>query len=201
MITKEITYFKETGKINTDDTIKLSIARAKESNIKKILVFTADGIAPLNMVNYLQGSDIKIYAVSFPNQLPFYRKEEDQVMEFFAKTSEEDVKKKLEENNITLIQGVMPFEEIVIPGSPDSRGTIIKETLSLISGGLNLCIQAVIMATDSGHVLPGEDVISMSADTSIIVNGVNSRYLFHPLKGLQIKEIICKPLNLSITRH
>jgi uncharacterized protein len=198
---KEITYFKETGKINTDDTIKLSIARAKELNIKKILVFTADGIAPLNMVNYLQGSDIKIYAVSFPNQLPFYRKEEDQVIEFFAKTSEEDVKKKLEENNITLIQGVMPFEEIVIPGAPDSRGTIIKETLSLISGGLNLCIQAVIMATDSGHVLPGEDVISMSADTSIIVNGVNSRYLFHPLKGLQIKEIICKPLNLSITRH
>lgn len=77
----------------------------------------------------------------------------------------------------------------------------IKETLGLVSGGLHLCVQAVLMATDSGVVMPGEKVIAMSADTSIITFGTNSTFLFHPSRGLNIHKIICKPLNFSISRN
>ncbi len=94
----------------------------------------------------------------------------------------------------------MPLWEIVLPGTVESKVKIIQATLSLISGGLPLCVQAVLMACDAGHVEPGEEVISMSADTAIVARAAQTRWLFHPERGLEIREIICMPRYCNISR-
>jgi len=182
--------------MNISKTVELSIKKAREEGIDKILVFTADGEGPFELRKQLgNNEDIDIIAVSFPNLMPFFQKETDgDIKEFFPKTSYDEHKEKFQNENIKLVQGVMPFEEVIIPGANDTKLKAIKESLNLFSGGLKLCVQAALMATDSGAIKPGEEIISMSADTSIITNGANSRFLFHPTKGLKINKIICKPL-------
>lgn len=191
-----IFYFNEEGKQNISKTAELSIAKAVEEGIKKILVFTGDGEGPKELKKQLEdgGVNLQIIAVSFPNLMPLFEKKEDgAIKEFFPKTSEEEMKEYLRQNNIELVQAAMPFEDVVIPGARDSKMRAIKGTLDLLSGGLKLCIQAVLMATDAGAIKPDERIISMSADTSIVTHGSNSRLLFHPTNGLHVDKIICKP--------
>jgi len=192
---EQIFYFNEEGKVNFSKTAELSIQKAIEEGIKKILVFTSGGKGALELKERVGGEDIHVIAVSFPNLMPFFEKEEDGgVREFYPDTSFDEVKTKLENNNIQLVQGAMPFEDVIVPGARDAKMRAMKEALNLVSGGLKLCVQAVLMATDNGAIKPGENVVAMSADTSILTIGSNSTFLFHPSKGLQIGKIICKPM-------
>ena len=45
-----------------------------------------------------------------------------------------------------------------------------------------------------------EEVVSCSADTAIVASGSFKRLMFSPFEGMEIKEIICKPRNLTMTR-
>jgi len=197
-VESKIYYFKEEGKINTDMTIEFVLKRKKLLNIKKILVFTTDGETAFKIRE--KDMDIKIIAVSFPYKQEFAvtlnNNESNKIT--IPATSKPEIQNKLLESDILLLQGSMPFSEILIPGVKETKKQTIYYTLSLIAGGLNICIQSIIMATDGGLVEPGEEVIAMSADTAIVGTGANSYYMFHPSKGLEVKEIICKPRNLSI---
>jgi hypothetical protein len=51
------------------------------------------------------------------------------------------------------------------------------------------------MASDAGHVELGEHVVAMTSDTSILVRAAGtSRFL----KDLIVREIICKPVLLTV---
>lgn len=106
---------------------------------------------------------------------------------------------RLESEGIQVIRGTAPFaENFFIPGVRDPKLEGIRYALQLISSGLHLCIQAVTMATDAGIIEPGEEVIAMSADTAIVAKAASSRYLFHPIQGMEIREIVCKPRHLTL---
>lgn len=77
----------------------------------------------------------------------------------------------------------------------------INETLTLFSGGMRLCVQAIIMATESGSLEPGETVIALSADTAIVARATLKSLLFDNEEGMEIYEIICKPRLLTISRN
>lgn len=192
-----IFYFNQEGAQNTDSTIDLVLERQKMLNINKILVFTKDGDTALKLRK--KNKDLNVIAVSFPSKQEIYIPDEDNgTKKVEPATSREEVQQILAKNNIQLVLGTMPFNEIVIPGIKETKKQIIYHTLSLISGGLNLCIQAVCMATDNGKVSPQEKVIAMSADTAIVATASNTYWLFHPTKGLEVNELICKPKHLSI---
>jgi len=143
--------------------------------------------------------EIEIIAVSFPYNQEFNVKDENgETTKVIPKTSKMKVKEKLFENNIQLVQGPMPFNEIIIPGTREVKKSTILNTLSLISGGLSFCVQSVLMATDAGVLEKGKNVIAMSADTAVVANSANSQWLFHPVDGLEIKEIICKAHKTSL---
>ncbi len=101
-------------------------------------------------------------------------------------------RKELESKGISVVQSTMPFQEVIIP-EPATQADAIQATLGLISPGMHLCVQAVLMATDAGLVQQGEEVVSMCADTAIVATGALSHWMFHPEQGLEIREIICKP--------
>jgi hypothetical protein len=199
-----IFYYNTEGRQNINTTVELSIKRAKELNIKALIVFTANGEGALIAKKMLKkDTSIRVMAATFPYKHPFFREDKDgNTIKFTAETSDPEVKNKLQRNKIDFIQGIMPFQEIVIPGSKDIRKQAINHTLSLFSSGLKLCVQGILMATDGGYVEPGDYVVSMSADTSIVARSSSSLLLFHPTQGLDICEIICKPRiidNLSLS--
>lgn len=198
---KSIFYFNSEGIGNIEKTVELVIARAKELDIKHIIVFTANGDGAFMLKEKLASEEsIKVYAATFPYKQVFMKKEEDgSSSETFAGTSLPEIRDSLKSKNITLVQGVMPLQDIIIPGTVDEKTQAINYTLSLISGGLKLCVQSILMATDGGFIEPGETVIAMSADTAILATSCISTWLFHPQKGLEIQEIICKPNRFTIT--
>lgn len=198
---KSIYYFYSEGKQNLPKTTELVLERARETGIKNIIVFTADGEGAFLLKESLTENDhIKIHAASFPYKQVFnIRDEQGNMNETIAGTSKGDVRKKLKRQGINLIQGVMPLQEIAIPGVKDIKTQSIHYTLSLISGGLRLCIQSILMAADGGHIESGDIVIAMSADTAIVAKSSLSNWLFHPNHGLEIREIICKPSVFTIT--
>jgi len=183
-------YYPGKGKTMMEDTIKKSLERCKETGIGKILIFTSDGEGPLLAARIKGSSNVRIVAVTFPAGQVFRDNKGNLVR---AKLSDPIERKKLEDEGILVVQGTMPLQEIITPGSSDSKTDAILRTLSLISLSLPLCVQAILMATDAGVVSPGEEVVSASADTAIVGCGALSHWLFHPEEGLDIREIICKP--------
>ena len=72
----------------------------------------------------------------------------------------------------------MPLQDIPIIGvHGDTKIRTINSTLSLLSRGLNLCIEAIIMASDAGYVEQGEEIIVFSADTAIVATGCRKEWL------------------------
>jgi len=197
-VEKSIYYFNEEGNNNTYKTIELALERSKELNINKILVFTRNGETALKIRK--NNKDIDIIAVSFPYKQEFLLpgKNDNENKTVIPETSLSKTKEMLSKNNIKLLQGTMPLSEITIPGLKETKKQTIYYTLLLISGGLNLCVQSILMATDSGLLETGEEIIAMSADTAIVATGTNTHWLFHPIKGLEIREVICKPRYLSL---
>ncbi|MCL5046085.1 MAG: hypothetical protein M1598_04745 [Actinobacteria bacterium] len=196
---KDIYYFDSEGKARITDTIEVVRQRATDLGINKIVVFTSDGEGPRELSRVLSGTPIKIIAVSWPYKQKFFGSEKEEP--FFLPTSDPHVKEELEQIGVKLVQGSMPFQSIIIPGVRDAKIEGIKAGLSLVSGGLPMCVEAIIMATDAGYVEPGEYVIAMSADTAIVANGVSSTWLFHPDEGMTISEIICKPKIFTVSRN
>lgn len=104
-----------------------------------------------------------------------------------------NVRRQLVEANITIVQGTLPFEEILIPGASDLKTVAMRHALRLFGFGMELCIQAILMLCDAGYVEPREEVLSCSADTAILATASTSSLLFSPYEGMEIREVISKP--------
>lgn len=199
-ISKPIFYYNSEGKANLSKTIELVIDRAKENNINHIIIFTADGEGAFKLKEMLGDTEINVYAATFPYKQVFSSKDPNgNKIKVVPQTSLPEIREEFKRLGIRLVQGVMPLQDIIIPDAKDVKNQTIHYTLSLISGGLRLCVQAILMAVDGGHIEPGETVIAMSADTAIVARSSLSTWLFHPTEGLEINEIICKPSKFTIT--
>lgn len=196
-------YFSSEGRHNLEKTVELVYKRVSLlKRIKKILVFTANGEGAFMIKDLVRDSDIQVISATFPYKMPFYIPDDDgNKKEVFAGTSDKDLSEKIRQYGITLIQGVMPLQDIPVSGTltSDTKIKTIVSTLSLFSGGLKLCIDAIIMASDAGYVEQGEEIISFSADTAIVATGCRKDRLFHPEEGLEIRELICKPRDFLIS--
>lgn len=72
--------------------------------------------------------------------------------------------------------------------------SIIAQTLRFFGQGMKVCVEIAAMATDSGHISAGQDVIAIAgagggADTAVVMKTANSRNLF----DIVVKEVIAKP--------
>ena len=61
---REIVYFSEPGKNNTNNVVKLSAERARELGIKNIVVATTTGETAIAVAETFQGQDVSIIAVT-----------------------------------------------------------------------------------------------------------------------------------------
>ena len=197
---KSISYFETERPANLECTVELAVQRAVELRIRKLVIFTTRGKGPKLALPLAAAHGLEIIAATSAHGEQLKERSDPDAQPETVGITDPELRKELEANGVRIVSGLLPFQDIFLPGVPDTKLTVISEVLDLIAGGLRLCVQAIIMATEAGYVRPGEDVVAMAADVAIVATGCYKLLLFSPFDGMQIREIICKPRNLTRTK-
>ena len=190
-------YFLQEGKENLARCLKATFEAAAAHSIKKVIIFTSAGQGvKMAMQNYIaqeRFAEIKEIAVTFPSYTQF------SAVDPSEQSIQSDMRKYLADHGVPIVQAHLPFDPIRSHyeghGILGQDVSLIGNALRIFCGSMSLCVQAVLMASDAGHVALGEHVIAMTSDTSILVRAAGtSRFL----TDLIVREIICKPVLLTI---
>jgi len=196
---KDIFYFDVCGQINTEKTLELAIQRARELNIRKLVVASETGLSALKAVAMLRDSRINLVVVTSAAGTKI---EKTVIGDLRIGIPDKEIWNQLEKSGAKIVRATDPLYNI--GAALENRGvptlaTLIRMCLRVISSGTGVCVTAVLMATDNSVLTEGEEVVAVAGswvglDTALVVRAANSVNLLK--KGaMQIKEIICKPRN------
>jgi len=180
-VEEKIVYFEKPGVVNTEETLRLAIQRAKARGINKFVLASTRGDTARLAAERLKGSGITIVVI--PHQ---YRL--GSVQQFPI-----ELVKTLENQGHIVHFGTTLFHTENLYGTATPR--IMAFLLRTFCQGMKVCVEMILMAVDSGCVASGEKVIAIAgtgrgADTAVVALAASSR----DLPNLHITEIICKPL-------
>jgi len=183
---RKITYFKDMGIVNTDETLRTVKRRADETGVKTLLIASTYGHTAKKALEFL-GTGYNFIVVGgkreeFPDEL--HRR---------------------------LVDG---GHRAVFNSDYDfSYPEAAWEVLRRFCEGIKVCVEMTLIVTDLGMLTAGEEVIAVAgtgrygfeqgggADTAILIEAVRSEDFFHfdvpalqsKKEGRRIKEILCKP--------
>jgi hypothetical protein len=200
---RKVQYFASEGRENLHLVIRSikSFLRPLESQEvpppKKIVFMTREGEGPMLAHSQLQSENVKIIAVTFPRHYGAKRPDGS----VFMPEIPEKVQKFFKAFEIPIITNRLPFDDIIGAESHNHDMALLRNALALFGGSIPLAIQAVLQATDAGHVDIGEQVIAATGDTALLITASTTRlFLSKDSLGLSVNEIICKPRVLDMTR-
>jgi hypothetical protein len=190
-IQKKIYYFEKPGEVNTQDAARFALERAKELNIRTIVVASSSGKTAKIFFDTLNGSGLELVVVTH--------------VVGFSKPGEwefsEDVKDQLHKEGVRVVTGTHALSglERALSRSPKigggSRSEAIAEALRrIVSVGLKVSVECVLMAADQGAIGVKEEVIAVGgtasgADTVCVIRPAHTANFF----DLQVREIIAMP--------
>ncbi|MFC1722635.1 pyruvate kinase alpha/beta domain-containing protein [Nanoarchaeota archaeon] len=189
--TKEITYFNEPGKVNTEKTIELAVEYAKKNGIKKIVVATYVGDTAMKVAEAVDG--VKVIAVTL--HAGTTKKERVQGWE-------QNVPK-MKEMGIECYRGTQSLSGVERAMNKRYGGVfplmIFVDALKLFSEGVKVGVEITLMAADAGLVSPEEDIIAIAGtgggcDAAILVKPAYTTSVY----DLGIKEILCMPRQVGV---
>ncbi len=184
-------YFEKPGRVNTDQVLQIAQKRAKELNIKTIVVASSSGATAVRAVEMFRR--IKVVAVSLSTG--------------FTHGPPQPNAQRFTKKNKALVEGgggmVLTTTHAFAGVSRSIRYKfktytsidIIANTLKIFGSGMKVACEITLMAADGGLVrICDEDVIAIAgtgggADTAIVLQPVISQDFF----DLRVKEILCKP--------
>lgn len=190
----KIVYFKNTGKENTDEVLRIAKQRAGELGLTKILVASTCGFTALKAVEAFKGMKVIIVTRSAgfkePNTVDL---------------TEENRKIIESKGGIVLIAAhafgglSRSMRQSSIPEAPATYiiGDIIANSLRIFGQGMKVACEIATMAADAGLVRTDEDVISIAgtggdgrgADVAVVLRPAPAHLFFET----KIREILCKP--------
>jgi len=192
--TKNITYFKTPGKVNTEKTVELATTYAKENNIKQIVVATYSGETALKVKE--KAPDLEVIAVTLHAGTNSKEKKEA-----WEKNLE-----KLKEKGVIPVRGVQSLSGVERAMHKRYGGMfplmLLSDALRLLSDGAKVGVEVSLMAADAGYISPDKEVISIAgtgggADTALLLKPTYTTKLFE----LGIKEIICMPKQVGVSHE
>jgi hypothetical protein len=181
MLEEKIVYFDEPGKVNTEETLKLAIDRAKARGINKMLLASTRGDTARLAMERVAGTGIKMVVV--PHQYGVGEKQ----------PFPPELIPLLEQQGHCVHFGTMLFhtDKLYDMQAPRAMATLLRT----FSQGMKVCVEITLMAVDGGRVASGEKIVVVAgtgrgADTAVVLTAASS----WELTNLHIQEIICKPL-------
>ncbi len=177
-------YWPKKGSLNTGETVTLALQRARELNLKHLVVASSTGTTAEKFL----GSNLKLvcvtrhsgYAAPGENEMDaqMRRRLQQQGVSVLTTTH---LLAGVDRSLRTKFQGIYPAE-------------IIAMALRMLGQGLKVCVEISVMALDAGLVPYGEEIIavggsSRGADTACIIVPSHANTFFDTV----VKEIICMP--------
>ncbi len=181
-----ITYFDEPGKANTLPTLKIAKKRALETGIKTVVLSSTRGYTAEKAMEIFEGESVRLIVVGSQKTFP------------------EDLAKKLnQKGHVMLHYNNYEFQH------PAEAWELLRR----FGEGMKVSVQGVLMATETGLLELGEEVISLGGtgsigyepgggvDTAIVMEAVKGEGFFKidlpqgrkKREGGKIKELLCKP--------
>jgi hypothetical protein len=138
--------------------------------------------------------EIKLIAVTFPHGQRF---KDGTRIEISPETLDF-----LAENRVPLLRAHLPFAPIAAHyrqhGILGQDLTLIGNALSIFGGSMSLCVQAALVASDAGYLELGQHAICLTSDTAILARTSPTQDF---LTDFIIREILCKPMTLTVVKH
>lgn len=194
-ITHEIVYFKYCGEVNTEKLLTLAKKRSIALGIRKVVIASETGRSALSAVTIFKSTATQLIVVTHPpattwgphGDIPIGLKRKE-----YAETL-----KALEENGVNIVQGTRPFAppSRMIKWEFPTPEAMVDKALELFGAGTKIAIEVAVMATDSGAVEEGEEIITCAGtfkglDTALLVRATSSMNFF---PDFEIHEIIARP--------
>jgi hypothetical protein len=191
---REIVYFENPGKANTDKVIEVVAKRLQEGDLDTVIVASTTGYTALKLSDAL-GDGAHIISVAETALLTEWG------YEYPCLDSEN--RAELERRGVIVADkipylfhsSVLDYSKWKVP-TPE---TMLRETLYAFGQGLKVAVEVVFIAVASGFIEPFGDVIaiggtSRGADTAIVMNATFPNHAFSEdaQKRMRIKEILCK---------
>ena len=178
-----VVYFEERKPENTEITFGVVKDRLMSSGIKKVVIASTTGATAGKALEFFNPLGVKLVVVG--HQFDFHRK-----VNPFAP----EVVKSLRDSGHVAHFGTMLFHTNGLYES--NTPILIGNLLRCFFQGVKVCFEIVMMATDAGHVAPGEKIIAIAgtargSDTALMMQAASSQNL----KKLRVHEILCKPLD------
>ncbi|MGV8124879.1 MAG: hypothetical protein AB2L14_34460 [Candidatus Xenobiia bacterium LiM19] len=176
-------YFEDISLDNTDITFTIAQERIKALGLKKIVLASTTGATAGKALEFFRDDDVKLLIV--PHQHDFRRAQNP-----FPR----DLVSTLRAAGHIVHFGTMLFHTDNLYES--KTPTLMANLLRCFSQGVKVCFEIVLMATDAGHLNPGEKILAIAgtgrgSDTALVMQAASSQNL----KKLRVNEILCKPLN------
>jgi hypothetical protein len=197
-VKREVYYFEEAGRQNTEYVIAVVKERLKIGDLKYVVVASNSGETALKLAEALKGVDVTIICVT----------ETPQRIDWGGEwpTITEENKKRLEKLDVILIENV-PYASYCSVFDNNrwrtpSPNTVVYMTLRAVGGaGLKVAMEVMFMAVWAGVLPSGEKVIAMGgteggADTAIVVRSAFQENFFASeiAKRPMVREILAMPM-------
>lgn len=190
-IERKTAYFDKPGPANTADAAKLAVGRAKELNIRTIVVASTSGKTAEVFFDAMKGSGLDLVVVTH--------------VVGFTKPGEwefsQEIAGRLRKQGVKIVTGTHALSglERALSRSPKvgggSRTEAIAEALRrIVAIGLKVAVECVLIAADQGVIgVEGEVVAAggtaSGADTVCVIRPAHTADFF----SLQVREIVAMP--------
>jgi hypothetical protein len=179
-------YFDEPGAVNTDRTLEIAEARAKELGIRTMVVATTEGDTGAKAAQRFKGLETVAvtHATGFKD------------LNIQRLTPEN--RATIEKNGGKILTCIHAFAGInrAIRNKMETYQVdeIIAFAFRSFGQGIKVCVEIAVMAADAGLVKVGDPCIVIAgtgkgADTAVVLTPVNAQHFF----DIRIHEILCKP--------
>jgi hypothetical protein len=177
-------YWAQKGPANTAETAKLAIRRAKELDIKNLVVASNSG----RTFEHFFDQDLKLVCVTHQNG---FMSPGEQEMP--GQTRQKLIDKGVQVLTTThLLAGVDRAVRNHFGGVYPAE--LIAQSLRILGQGVKVCTEISVMALDAGLIPYDQEIIAVAGsgtgwDTAVVIQPAHSNNFFET----KIKEIICKP--------
>jgi len=220
-IERSIFYFERAGPVNTEKAIEIAKRRAMELQLRHMVVASLSGESALKTAEAMKDTNVKVVCVTFrageaynikslekssiwseiPEMTKVLQKWKKQGLMIIPGPSSE-VKKRLRALHAAVVTatdiGYNINASLMRCLEMKTYMEIFKEALRLLCPGVHVCIFTTMTAADSGLIPVDKEVVSLGGiehglDTALVIKPSYSDEIFDKERGLEIREIICKP--------
>ena len=180
----KVVYFDKPGKDNTEKTLELALAAAREQGIRNVIVASSRG-GTADML-----PDVPEIQFTVVYTTPTYRGKDWMI--------QPEQQERLRARGITVFTAAHALSGVERAFSTEFKGVypteIMANTLRMFGQGTKVCVEIAAMAVDGGYIESGERVLCVAgtgggADTAMILCAAPS----HQILKTKIEQYVCKP--------